>query len=194
MNDEAGSVDRAIHEEVHLAAYSDTWPDLFAAERDRLTDMFPARLLAVEHFGSTAIPGMPAKPIVDILAGVESMEVADSLLEAILACGYTTSREFNATLPDRRWFMRSAAGRRTHHLHVVVLGGKEWTERLRFRDILRSDEGLAQQYAKLKSALASRHRSDREAYTDAKSEFVRSVILDGGALEVAVRTTRFRRP
>ena len=166
----------AIHEEVSLSAYSDAWPARFAEERARLTALFPAQLLAIEHFGSTAIPGMPAKPIVDILAGVESMAVADSLLEGILASGYTTSREFNATLPDRRWFMRSADGKRTHHLHVVVFGGRRWEERLRFRDRLRSDDGLAQRYAKLKSELASRYRSDREAYTDAKSEFVSFVV------------------
>jgi GrpB-like predicted nucleotidyltransferase (UPF0157 family) len=176
MREEAGSIDRAIREEVRLAAYSEAWPAQFVAERDRLAALFPTQLLAIEHFGSTAIPGMPAKPIVDILAGVESMGVADSLFEPILACGYTTSREFNATLPDRRWFMRSADDRRTHHLHVVVLGSRQWEERLRFRDILRSHAGLAQQYAKLKSELASRHRSDREAYTDAKSEFVSSVV------------------
>jgi GrpB-like predicted nucleotidyltransferase (UPF0157 family) len=176
MCEESDPIDRAIREEVNLAAYSAAWPAQFVAERDRLSALFPTQLLAIEHFGSTAIPGMPAKPIVDILAGVESMEVADSLFEPILACGYTTSREFNATLPDRRWFMRSADGKRTHHLHVVVLGSRQWEERLRFRDILRSHAGLAQQYAKLKWRLASRHRSDREAYTDAKSEFVSSVV------------------
>ena len=175
MRKAANSLDRAIHEEVRLAPYSDAWLSIFVAERDRLLKLFP-QLLQVEHFGSTAIPGMPAKPIIDILAGVESMAVAEALVEPVLACGYTTSAEFNATLPDRRWFMRSAAGRRTHHLHVVVCRGRQWEERLRFRDILRSDADLAQQYAELKSHLAVKHRNDREAYTEAKYRFVASVL------------------
>jgi len=119
---------------------------------------------------------MAAKPIIDILAGVESMAVADELFEHLLINGYTTSREFNATLSDRRWFMRVASGRRTHHLHVVQFGGVQWQERLRFRDALRQSAALAQQYSELKHRLAQEHGSDREAYTDAKAEFVASVV------------------
>jgi GrpB-like predicted nucleotidyltransferase (UPF0157 family) len=168
-------LDRAIHEEVSIVGYNEEWPQQFEAEHKRLVASFP-QLLQVEHFGSTAVPGMPAKPIIDILAGVESMEVANSLFEPILTSGYTTSREFNATLPDRRWFMRAVTGRRTHHLHVVLLGGAQWRTRLRFRDILRANSSLAQQYSDLKFELAAKYRHDREAYTDAKSRFVAAVV------------------
>jgi GrpB-like predicted nucleotidyltransferase (UPF0157 family) len=145
-------------------------------ERDRLLRLFPHELLAVEHFGSTAIPGLAAKPIIDILAGVESMQVADELTAPLLWNGYTTSRAFNAALADRRWFMRVADGRRTHHLHIVQLGGRQWQEWLLFRDILRKDGSLARQYGALKHRLAEEHQADREAYTDAKAGFVRSVV------------------
>lgn len=175
MPEPCHALDRAIRETVHLVCYDQAWPRQFEAERKHLVALFP-QLLEVVHFGSTAIPGMTAKPVIDILAGVESMVVADSLVEPILACGYTTSHEFNATLPDRRWFMRSAGGKRTHHLHVVQLGGAQWRDRLRFRDILRSDTGLAQRYSDLKRELAARHEHDREAYTDAKSRFVAAVV------------------
>ena len=106
------------------------------------------------------------------------MPVADSLVEPLLNSGYTTSAEFNATLVDRRWFMRWANGRRTHHLHIVVHGGAEWRRRLRFRDKLRTDTELAHRYALLKEKLAAQHSVDREAYTCAKSEFVLSVVGD----------------
>lgn len=129
---ESESLERAIHEEVALVPYDPQWPSLFGTERERLMRLFPSQLLDVQHFGSTAIPGMPAKPIIDILAGVESMAVAESLVEPLLRSSYTTSAEFNATLADRRWFMRWADGRRTHHLHLVVLGRIEWRRRLRF--------------------------------------------------------------
>ena len=138
--------------------------------------LFPTQFLDIQHFGSTAIPGMPAKPIIDLLAGVESMVVADSLVEPLLNSAYTTSAEFNATLIERRWLMRWANGRRTHHLHIVVFGGTEWRRRLRFRDLLRSDTELAHRYAVLKQELAMRHSIDREAYTSAKSEFVLSLV------------------
>ena len=175
MREDAKLEQDAIHEEVRLASYDATWPARFIVERERLLAHFP-QLLVVEHFGSTAIPGMPAKPIIDILAGVESMAIADALFEPILAYGYTTSRAFNAMLPDRRWFMRSANGRRTHHLHLVVYGGETWKVHLRFRDVLRSNAAIAQRYAKLKMALATEFGRDREAYTSAKSEFVTSVV------------------
>ena len=175
---ESESLERAIHEEVALVPYDSRWPSLFEAERERLVRLFPTQFLGIQHFGSTAIPGIPAKPIIDLLAGVESMAVADSLVEPLVSSNYTTSAEFNATLIDRRWFMRWANGRRTHHLHVVVFGGTEWRRRLRFRDVLRSNTELAHRYALLKKELATLHSIDREAYTRAKSEFVLSVVGD----------------
>ena len=168
--------ERAIREPIRLVPYDTAWASSFAAEQQRLLSLFPLELRAVEHIGSTAIPGMPAKPIVDMLAGVDSMAVADALFEQVLRHGYTTSRAFNEMLPDRRWFMRSANGHRTHHLHVVVFGSPAWHKHLRFRDRLRSNAALAQSYALLKAELAARFEHDREAYTDAKSEFVASVL------------------
>jgi GrpB-like predicted nucleotidyltransferase (UPF0157 family) len=169
-------LDRAIGEDVILSPYDLDWPRAFATERERLMSLFCPQFLQLEHFGSTAIPDMPAKPIIDVLAGVSSMAVADSLVEPILESGYTTSREFNDTLRDRRWFMRSFGGRRTHHLHIVVSDSRAWCERLAFRDKLRSSAALAKQYAELKFELASRFKNDREAYTNAKSQFVAYVL------------------
>ena len=167
--------EQAIREEVSLAPYDPSWPLLFSQERERLLSLFP-HLLAVEHIGSTAVPGLVAKPIIDIMAGVPSMAAADALFEPTIACGYTTSREFNALLTHRRWFMRSANGQRTHHLHVMVHLGPVWAKRLRFRDLLRSNPSLAQSYSQLKSDLSVRFRQDREAYTDAKAEFVAAAL------------------
>lgn len=159
-----------------MIAHDTRWPELFAAERDRLMVLFTQAFIGIEHIGSTAVPGLEAKPIIDMLAGVASMGVADSLIEPLCRHGYTTSAEFNATLPDRRWLMRTANGRRTHHLHIVVHGGAPWCDRIAFRDALRSDDALAGRYLELKRALAEEHPTDREAYTQAKSEFVRAVV------------------
>jgi len=172
------SLELAIHEDVALVPHDSAWAEAFLLEQQRLLRFAPGQFVDIQHFGSTAIPGIPAKPIIDILAGVASMEVADALTTPLLQFGYTTSVEFNATLVGRRWFMRHAFGRRTHHLHVVVFGSAEWRRRLKFRDALRSSAELAHEYAALKVRLAAMHTADREAYTNAKAEFVLSVAGD----------------
>lgn len=170
------SLARAIVEEVHIASHDPRWAAQFAVERDCLLDLLPGRFAAIEHIGSTAVLGFPAKPIIDLLAGVRSMSEADALLEPLCAQGYATSAEFNATLPDRRWLMRHAFGRRTHHLHLVVFGGESWLRHLQFRDLLRTDPTSAARYGRLKQDLAAQHRHDREAYTQGKSEFIQEVL------------------
>jgi GrpB-like predicted nucleotidyltransferase (UPF0157 family) len=177
MTDEE-SLHAAIHEDVALHAYSATWPAVFEAERERLLALLPGQLIDVQHIGSTAVPGLAAKPIVDLLAGVETMDAARSLAEPLCRSGYTTSAEFNATLADRQWFMRWAQGHRTHHLHVVVHGGPAWRQRLKFRDLLRTDAALARHYASLKADLAATHTHDREAYTEAKAAFILALVGD----------------
>lgn len=173
---EQESLQRAIHERVMLVPHSPDWPARFAAERERLLALFPGVLREVQHIGSTAVPGLPAKPIIDLMAGVDGMETADALIAPLLDAGYVTSAEFNASLHDQRWLMRHADGRRTHHLHLVVYEGPLWQTRLRFRDALRAAPGLAERYAGLKARLAMRYPLDREAYTQAKGDFVREVL------------------
>jgi GrpB-like predicted nucleotidyltransferase (UPF0157 family) len=170
---EQESLQAAIHEPVDLVPYDSAWPKNFEAERTRLLSLFPDVFVKIEHFGSTAIPGMRAKPIIDILGGVVALTDADALSSRLCEVGYSTSAEFNASLSDRKWFMRWANGRRTHHLHVAVHGGAVWRERLAFRDCLRADASAAARYESLKTGLATQHRDDREAYTAAKAEFVR---------------------
>jgi len=170
------SLTRAIVEEVSIASHDPRWAAQFEEERARLLDLFPGRFTAIEHFGSTAVPRLAAKPIIDILAGVGTLREADALLQPLCAHGYETSAEFNATLPDRRWLMRHALGRRTHHLHLVVFGGEPWIRRLQFRDALRADATIAARYEQLKRELAGQHRHDREAYTQAKTAFIDEVL------------------
>lgn len=177
--DEHESLQRAIHEKVALGAYDPRWPLMFEEERNRLSALFPDDFMAIEHIGSTAVPGLRAKPIIDVLAGVESIARGDLLMDPLCRSMYVTSAEFNATLKNRRWLMRWADGRRTHHLHLVEYRGPEWSERLAFRDMLRSDLGFAARYEQLKARLAKDFSDDREAYTAAKSQFVREAISNG---------------
>lgn len=175
MNEEE-SLNRAINEQVAIFSYDKAWPLLFEQERDRLLHLFPGDFLAIEHIGSTAVPGLSAKPIIDILAGVEAIPRADALMEPLCQAKYTTSMEFNASLVGRRWLMRWANGHRTHHLHFVVYGSKEWQQRLAFRDRLRANAEIALQYEQHKRKWGAEFRSDREAYTAAKGNFIQETL------------------
>lgn len=180
--DEEESLNRAIQEPVTIFPYDENWPTIFEEERDRLLRLFPDYFLAIEHFGSTAVPGLSAKPIIDILAGVDSISRADELMEPLCHAKYTTSMEFNASLVGRRWLMRWAEGRRTHHLHLMVYGSQEWDRRLAFRNILRAHTELAEQYEQNKRLWAAEFRSDREAYTAAKADFIREALKGASVL------------
>ena len=166
------SLTAAINEAVSLHTHDPAWAGAFELERTRLQRLLPGVFLAIEHIGSTAVPALVAKPIIDILVAVESLDGVDAVIERLCESGYTTSREFNETLTDRKWLMRWLAGHRTHHLHIVVANNAPWQDRVAFRDALRSDPALDRRYAALKTELATKHRADREAYSEAKAEFV----------------------
>lgn len=171
------SLAAAINEEVSLRAHDPAWAHAFELERERLQTLLPDVFVAMEHIGSTAVPELAAKPIIDIMAAVESLVGVDGLIERLCDNGYATSTEFNASLTDRKWLMRWHDGHRTHHLHIVVAESAQWHDRLAFRDALRNEPALARRYAELKTDLAARRQADREAYTDAKSAFVRDAVL-----------------
>jgi GrpB-like predicted nucleotidyltransferase (UPF0157 family) len=166
----------AINQRIDIQPYDPAWPGRFATEHARLLQLFPREFCGIEHIGSTAVPGLAAKPVIDILGGVMSLHVADELLGPLCKAGYDTSAEFNVTLKDRRWLMLHENGRRTHHLHLVIYAQMEWQSRLAFRDALRADPGLAFRYETLKRKLALLHVDDREAYTAAKTEFIKAVV------------------
>jgi len=171
----SSEVTRAIEQPVELTDYDPAWPAMFEAERERLMEALPGTFVAIEHIGSTAVDGMRSKPLIDMLAGVRSMDDAVAVNQLIDRIGYTTSPALNATLKTRQWFMRQSGGVRTHHLHVVVHGSPDWTARVGFRDRLRTDLTLRAQYASLKENLAVCHAGDREAYTEGKSDFINAV-------------------
>ena len=165
-----------MSDNISLAPANPVWPRLFEEEKAGLSEAFPTRFKGLEHIGSTAVPGLDAKPIIDMLGGVTSLAEADALLEPLCALGWDTSPAFNATLSDRRFLLRWPEGVRTHHLHLVVYGSETWHERLKFRDCLRAHPGVAKRYLTLKLELEERYHNDREAYTDAKTAFVKEVL------------------
>jgi GrpB-like predicted nucleotidyltransferase (UPF0157 family) len=151
---------------------------LFEEEARRLRAVLdPSQIIGLEHFGSTAIPGLSAKPIIDILIAVRSLAVAQAtVIEALRNPDYV----YWADNPkkDRMFFVRGMppfGSKHSHHVHVTEPHGEMW-QRLAFRDYLRAHPEEADAYERLKRRLAAEHRTDREAYTEAKSAYVESVI------------------
>ncbi len=130
----------------------------------------------IEHIGSTAVPGLAAKPVIDILVGVHCLEDASAFLPPLTSLGYTYVPQHEETFPERRYLHRIVSGRHTHHLHIVEPASEFFRVQLLFRDYLRSHPDAVVQYAELKYRLAERYRNDREAYTDAKSGFIREIL------------------
>ncbi len=153
---------------VAIVDYNPAWPAAYEAECERLAPLLEG--VDIHHFGSTAVPGLAAKPVIDMIALVPDLDAPIAAL--VESAGYQFPPAFNATLAHRRFLCYPTASHRTHHLHLVD-EREELELRLRFRDRLRTDRALAEEYATLKRALAARHRDDREAYTEAKATFVK---------------------
>ena len=173
-------VARVLKDEVGVVPYDPRWPELFENERFHLLSCLPTDLVKrIEHFGSTAVPGLPAKPIVDILVEVTSLDDTKQRIAPILEAqgyDYFWRPSFgNDTPPFYAWFIkRDKNGNRTHHIHVVESHFEHW-DRLLFRDYLIDNPDVAQEYCNLKMKLSYTYQNDRAAYTQAKSDFIRRV-------------------
>lgn len=182
------AIEPPIDEPIEIVAYNPSWPARFEAERDALEECVGPWVTGdIHHVGSTAVPGLDAKPIVDILVGVRGLEESRACVEPLARLDYL----YAPYLPDEmHWFCKPEPGHRTHHLHLVPTGSQRFRDEIAFRDRLRADPGIASEYAALKRSLAERFRDDREAYTDAKGEFIRAALLapDASALKVREAT------
>ena len=178
-------------ERVHLSAYDSRWPDRAAEYANELGPVLPPWLLgSIEHVGSTAVPGLVAKPVIDLMAQVTDTDaVVDQAAGTLgeLDWGYVPPA-FDGR-PWRRFLAKvsSDGQHRRAHLHLMVPGAVRWDQQLRFRDALRADPALRDRYAEVKSRLARAHADDRERYTDEKASFVIGVLrdLDGPGPEPA---------
>ena len=159
---------------VRIVPYDPTWAEYFRREKELLLKVLGETVLDVRHIGSTSIGGMPAKPILDILAGVRTLAAVEPLVEDLNLIGYQDRG--NGDAPGRRYFVKGAEERRTHHLNFCALNGIFWTTHVFFRDYLEKHPDAAKQYATLKRALAAKFPNDRPAYTRGKEEFVGSIL------------------
>jgi len=157
-----------------VVAYDPTWPLRYQRERDRIAAALGENAVAIEHVGGTAVPGLPAKPVIDIMVGVPDIERAGQAVAGLINLGYQYVPELESQLPERRYFRRGTP--ETHHVHMVAVSSDFWEEHLLFRDYLRTHPQAAEEYGKLKRGLASRFRFDRDAYRAGKLPFIDTVV------------------
>ncbi len=166
-------------EPIRLVPFDPGWPGRFEEERIALEGAISGWVVGgIHHVGSTAVAGLAAKPIIDILVGVRDLDEARACFAPLAEISYL----YAPYLPDEmHWFCKPDPARRTHHLHLVPVDSKRYRDELTFRDLLRKDPHLASRYAALKQELAAMHPTDREAYTDGKSDFIAAALQSPGS-------------
>ena len=164
-------------EQVQLRAPCEGWQRR-GEQLCRQLDAVLARWLVapVEHVGSTAVPDLAAKPVIDVQAPVLDLDCAGAVAEVLAPAGWHLVPADLDARPWRRFLVQVVDEHRAAHLHLLPVGGARWAEQLAFRDALRADPRLAHRYAELKRALAAEHAADRDSYTAGKADFVRSVL------------------
>ena len=153
---------------VRLVEYDPGWPELFRREAERIAAAIAPLAVRLEHGGSTAVPGLVAKPVLDILGGYAASADLVPLIAALGRAGYLHRGEQG--IPGREFFRRGEP--RAYHLHLTAVGSGFWRDHLEFRELLRADPGVRAAYAALKRDLAGRYPRDREAYIEGKGPFV----------------------
>lgn len=163
-----------MNQEVHLQAYDATWADQYAAEAMNICSALGNAELPMEHIGSTAVPGLSAKPVVDMMLGVEKLSQVDEWKGQLEALGYEEIH--HSDMPERRFFRKGPRRAGTHHLHVYVYQSEAWNHQWLFREELRRSSAKRQHYERLKQRLARWYPQDRKRYTAAKAPFIQQTI------------------
>ena len=158
--------------ELRVSPYREGWKNLFEIEKRDIEKAIGDYIKDIQHVGSTSIPGMSAKPILDIAIAVKDFEEARICINPLCDMGYTFKGENG--IPRRHYFLKGEPC--THHIHMLEKDSEEWEKLILFRDYLRSHQNTAEEYNQLKRNLSERLQGDRKAYQDAKGDFVEAVI------------------
>lgn len=160
---------------IEVKDHDPSWPTNFQLERDRITACLGEVAITIDHIGSTSVPGLKAKPVIDIMVSVRKLDL-DPVTEPLSSLGYVHVPIDDG---DRLFFRKGSP--RTHHLHVVLEGSEAYWRHIRFRDRLRAHPEEAKEYAQLKEALALRYRTDRDAYLDGKDLLIKEILARDAA-------------
>ena len=159
---------------IELAPHQAEWKTLFESEAKLLREALERYAVAIEHIGSTAVSGLEAKPIIDILIGVQKLEDAEKCIAPLTEISYEYRGEQG--IAKRFYFRKGNADVSTHHLHMVEMTGDFWRTHLLFRDYLRQHPKAVKDYGRLKRELAVKYKNNRPAYTEAKAAFIENIL------------------
>jgi len=162
------------NKKVKLFLYNPAWEELYKKEEKLLRPIVGKYALDIQHTGSTSIPGAKAKPIIDIIIGVKNLKDGEKFIRPLELLGY--EYKHNAGIKGRHFFAKGSKTEKTHHIHIVKLGGKLWKDQVIFRDYLRKHKEVVAEYNKLKEGLAKKYENDREKYTAPKDNFIKSIL------------------
>jgi GrpB-like predicted nucleotidyltransferase (UPF0157 family) len=168
---------------VVVVDYDPHWQRMFEHERDRILTVLGYKVAAIEHIGSTAVVGLGAKPIIDIMIGLRALANAEPCISGLTSIGYNYRPENEHVFPERRFFDRPS-----YHLHMVVVSSDFWRWHIVFRDYLRIRPEKAREYLELKKELASKYQVDREGYTSAKTRFIVAALEEAGYVPIVKDT------
>jgi GrpB-like predicted nucleotidyltransferase (UPF0157 family) len=167
---------------IRIRDYDPAWATMFEDEQRRVRRLLGSIVVTIEHMGSTAVPGLAAKPIIDLLVGVRDLAAArSSCIEPLQAAGYTYLPEYESWLRDELFFRKGMPGPWTHHVHVMEVSNPRWSDFLVFRDYLRAHPEIAEAYGNLKKALALVFEDDIVGFRTGKSAFVEAVMAKARA-------------
>ena len=157
---------------VKLSQYRPVWAWEFEVEKQCLMDVLGSKVIDIQHIGSTSIPGLVAKPIIDLSIGIRRFKDAEKLIKPLAKLGYRFDRKFQ----HQRFFAKGPDARRTHYLHLMRFGGKKWKSDKLFRNYLRAHPRRIAAYAALKEKLAKRFPNERQKYSDGKDQFIKETL------------------
>ncbi len=158
-----------------IQPYNPCWLTLFAQEKAKIHNSIGKDGVWIEHISSTSVEGLSAKPVIDILIGLENFSVADQFVSPIEALDYYYVADYEDQMPLSKFFFKEENHKRTHHLHLVEMNSPFWKRHMAFRDYLRENETDRKAYETLKKNLSERDWSTRNDYVKAKSGFIRNI-------------------
>ncbi len=171
--------------EIKVLPYNPQWVTMFKKEADRLQNVLPKGLVKIHHIGSTSVPNIAAKPVIDLMLEVSAVELLDQFDDVMNTLDYIPKGEFG--IPGRRFYLKGLINR-THHIHAFERGSEGFIRHLALRDYLRAHSSEAEEYAKLKIQLADTHRYDNDGYCTGKFEYVQR--LEQRALAWTIATNK----
>jgi len=160
---------------VELSEYDSLWHEEFLLEKKSLEEALESKMLKVEHIGSTAVPNIKAKPVLDLMVGVPSLEKWEEFKEPLKKLGYEFRKDFKDSL-EHILFVKGPEENRTHYLKLTEITSNFWKEHLLFRDLLVNNPELRKEYENIKESLLKKYPNDRGLYSEGKKEFIEKAL------------------